>query len=71
LKELRLERKESSNGFQGEWFCKEDRTDRASVGRANFHSRVFSPDGVHVISIVQDGMIRIGKRPAGKDIARL
>lgn len=71
LKDLRLERKASSSSPQGDWFCKEDRTDRASVGRANFHSRVFSPDGVHVMSIVQDGMVRIGERPAGKDISRL
>jgi acyl-CoA thioesterase II len=71
LKDLRLESKKSSKNSQGNWFCKEDRTDRASVGRANFHSRVFSPEGVHVISIVQDGMIRIGERPAGKDVPRL
>ncbi len=75
LKDLRFGRNTSSDSPQGSpqgnWFCKEDRTDRASVGRANFHSRVFSPDGVHVMSIVQDGMVRIGERPAGKDIPRL
>jgi acyl-CoA thioesterase len=71
LKDLRLEEKDSLNSPQGDWFCKEDRTDRASVGRTNFHSRVFSPEGVHVISIVQDGMVRIGERPAGKDVPRL
>jgi acyl-CoA thioesterase II len=71
LKDLRFERNEPPNSSQGNWFCKEDRTDRASVGRANFHSRVFSPDGVHVMSIVQDGMVRIGERPAGRDVSRL
>lgn len=71
LRDLQLESKESWKHPQGDWFCKEDRTDRASVGRANFHSRVFSPDGIHVMSIVQDGMIRIGERPAGKDVPRL
>lgn len=75
LKDLRLEGNKLSDSSQGNpqgnWFCKEDRTDRASVGRANFHSRVFSPDGVHVMSIVQDGMVRIGERPAGKDAPRL
>jgi acyl-CoA thioesterase II len=71
LKDLRFERNEPPNSSQGNWFCKEDGTDRASVGRANFHSRVFSPDGVHVMSIVQDGMVRIGERPAGRDVSRL
>ena len=71
LSDLRLESKESWKHPQGNWFCKEDRTDRASVGRADFHSRVFSPDGVHVMSIMQDGMVRIGERPAGKDEPRL
>lgn len=70
LKSLRLDQKDSRLP-QGDWFCKEDRTDRASVGRANFHSRVFSPDGVHVMSIMQDGMVRVGERPAGRDMSRL
>lgn len=70
LENLRLDKKKSTLP-QGDWFCKEDRTDRASVGRANFHSRVFSPEGVHVMSIMQDGMVRVGERPAGKGISRL
>jgi acyl-CoA thioesterase II len=56
-------RPESLGNPQGDWFCKEDRTDRASVGRATFHSRVWSPDGKHVMSILQDGMIRLGQTP--------
>lgn len=49
---------------QGSWFCKEDRTDRASAGRSTFYSCVWSPQGIHVMTIVQDGMIRVGPSPA-------
>lgn len=67
LRDLLLKKEATSNSLpQGDWFCNEDRTDRASVGRAMFHSRVFSPNGVHVSSITQDGMIRVGEPPAGK-----
>lgn len=52
---------EPTSNPQGNWFCKEDWTDRASVGRGMFHSRIWSPDGTHVLSIMQDGMIRLGQ----------
>jgi acyl-CoA thioesterase II len=66
ISELRLQAKASSGNPQGDWYCKEDRTDRASVGRGMFHSRVWSPNGTHVMSIMQDGMIRVGEPPKGK-----
>lgn len=55
--------REEGSSPQGEWFCKEDRTDRASVGRSLFHSRVWAPGGSHVASIMQDGMVRVGRPP--------
>jgi acyl-CoA thioesterase II len=64
LEDLRFGSKAIEDNPQGNWFCKEDRTDRATVGRGMFHSRVFSPNGIHVMSITQDGMIRVGKPPA-------
>lgn len=70
LKDLQLD-KYGSGLSRDNWFCKEDRTDRASVGRGMFHSRVFSPDGVHVISIMQDGMMRVGEAPEGRTKHRL
>ncbi|KAK5122061.1 hypothetical protein LTR85_004307 [Meristemomyces frigidus] len=47
----------------GKWFCKEDSSDRVAAGRGLFHSKVFAPDGAHVASILQDGMIRVTKKP--------
>ena len=37
-------------GPQGNWFVKEDWTTRVSVGRAMYHSHVWSPDGTHTVS---------------------
>lgn len=46
----------------GRWFCKEDSSDRVAAGRGLFHSKVYAPDGTHVASILQDGMIRVTKK---------
>lgn len=46
----------------GKWFCKEDWSDRLAAGRGLFHSKVWAPDGTHVASILQDGMIRVTKK---------
>jgi acyl-CoA thioesterase II len=62
---------ESTGNPQGNWFCKEDWTERASVGRGIFHSRGWAPDGTHVMSVMQDGMIRVGKSPKGSVRGRL
>ena len=43
------------------WFVKEDWTSRYSGGRGLFQSRVWSPEGRHVMSITQDGMVRVPK----------
>lgn len=61
----------SEGNPQGNWFCKEDWTERASVGRGVFHSRGWSPDGTHVMSVMQDGMIRVGEPPKRKVRGRL
>lgn len=41
------------------WFCKEDRCTRYANGRGLFYSRVWSPEGRHVMTITQDGMVRL------------
>jgi acyl-CoA thioesterase II len=55
---------------QGDWFCSEDWTERASVGRGILHSRGWSPDGTHVMTVMQDGMIRVGEPPKAKGVVR-
>ncbi|KAF2723637.1 Thioesterase/thiol ester dehydrase-isomerase [Polychaeton citri CBS 116435] len=40
------------------WFCKEDWTTRVADNRGMFHSHVWGPDGTHVATLFQDGMIR-------------
>ncbi|KAK4539490.1 hypothetical protein LTR36_010888 [Oleoguttula mirabilis] len=47
----------------GKWFCKEDWSDRVAAGRGLFHSKVWAPDGTHLITIHQEGMIRVTKKP--------
>jgi hypothetical protein len=47
----------------GRWFCKEDWSDRVAAGRAMFHSKVWSANGKHVATMMQDGMIRVTKKP--------
>lgn len=44
---------------KSEWFVKEDWTTRYSAGRGMFHSRVWSPEGKHVMTVTQDGLIRL------------
>lgn len=43
------------------WFCKEDRCTRYANGRGLFYSRVWNPEGKHVMTITQDGMVRLPK----------
>ncbi|GAB7354168.1 hypothetical protein MBLNU459_g4722t1 [Dothideomycetes sp. NU459] len=43
------------------WFAKEDWTSRAAGGRGIHHSRMIGPDGTHVASSWQEGMVRLGK----------
>lgn len=56
---------------QGNWFAKEDSTDRASVGRVVYHSRVQDPTGRHIATILQDGLLRLGRPPAGNKGSKL
>lgn len=57
----------------GRWFCKEDWTSRAATGRSIFHSRVWASDGTQIATLMQDGMIRITKKPepTSEELARL
>ena len=60
-------------GGNGRWFGKEDFTTRASAGRAMYQSRVWSSDGTHVATLMQDGMIRFSKKPeaTSEEIVRI
>lgn len=42
-----------------EWFVKEDAVTRYVAGRGLFYSRVWNPKGKHVMTVTQDGMVRI------------
>ncbi|EMC97947.1 hypothetical protein BAUCODRAFT_155205 [Baudoinia panamericana UAMH 10762] len=51
----------------GRWFAKEDWGSRMSGGRTMFHSRLFSANGTHIATVLQDGMIRVTKKPTASD----
>ena len=53
----------NGGGDSGRWFCREDWTTRVASGRAMFHSRIWSSDGMHVATVMQDGMTRYSKKP--------
>lgn len=55
-----------AGSVQGDWCCKEDWTTRIALGRGMFHSRVWSPNGAHVATLMQDGMVRLGQKPSDK-----
>jgi acyl-CoA thioesterase len=63
-------REKNTGNPQGDWFCSENWTERASVGRGILHSRGWSPDGTHVMTVMQDGMIRVGEPPKAKGDVR-
>jgi acyl-CoA thioesterase II len=63
MEELAFRSTDTENSFQGDWFCREDHSDRATGGRVTFHARIWSPNGTHVATILQDGMVRVGKKP--------
>jgi acyl-CoA thioesterase len=44
---------------ESEWFVKEDSVTRYVAGRGLFYSRVWNSRGKHVLSVTQDGMVRI------------
>lgn len=71
LEEFQFRQQVPSSNPQGEWFCMEDRTDRASAGRSTFHSQVWSPKGTHIMTIMQDGMVRVGKSQSIKKETKL
>jgi len=51
------------------WFCKEDWTTRAAVGRGIHQSRLIGPGGRHVASSWQEGLLRVGKDSAEQEKA--
>ncbi|QIW95765.1 hypothetical protein AMS68_001283 [Peltaster fructicola] len=53
---------------QGDWYCKEDWTTRIGSGRGMFHCRVLSPNGTHIATVMQDGMIRLDKKSASTSV---
>jgi len=46
----------------GKWFCKEDWMSRMNGGRVVFNSRVWTADGTHAATAMQDGMLRLTKK---------
>ena len=44
---------------QEKWFVQEVWTDRVVDGRTVHKSRIYSEDGVHVASTMQDGLLRL------------
>lgn len=50
-------------GSRGRWFAHEDWFDRTSNGRSLYHGRLLAPDGTHVATVIQDGMLRYTKKP--------
>lgn len=53
------------------WMCKEDWTSRAGGGRGMHLSRMWAPDGTHVASSWQEGMVRIAKTKEAEQQARV
>ncbi|KAH9828897.1 Thioesterase-like superfamily [Teratosphaeria destructans] len=63
MQDLGFSERPGEAGDDERWFIKEDSTDRVAHGRGTYRSRVFSPSGVHVATVLQDGMIRLTKGP--------
>lgn len=59
--EYTMQQKSSSGREDRIWFCKEDWTSRAAGGRGIHHSRMIGPDGRHIATSWQEGMVRLGK----------
>ena len=57
-----LKHESPSNEDDGKWFCKEDWVSRVSGGRVVFQSRVWTPEGTHAATAMQDGMMRLAKK---------
>lgn len=52
------------------WFAKEDWCTRYSGSRGLFYSRVWSPGGKHVMTITQDGMVKLPE-DAGEQVGEI
>ncbi|KXT06023.1 hypothetical protein AC578_1437 [Pseudocercospora eumusae] len=55
---------------KGRWFCMEVRSDWIGYGRALYHARFWGEDGRHVMSAMQDGLIRFTKEREASDEER-
>ncbi|KAK6435466.1 hypothetical protein LTR95_008347 [Oleoguttula sp. CCFEE 5521] len=64
--EMLFQAEESTSSKQGNWFCREAWTTRASTGRATYEGKIWSPSGIHVVTLLQDGMIRLKRPDKGK-----
>ncbi|EME89667.1 uncharacterized protein MYCFIDRAFT_129013 [Pseudocercospora fijiensis CIRAD86] len=54
----------------GRWFCMEVSGSRMGYGRALYHGRFWSEDGRHVMTAMQDGLIRFTKKQEPEDEER-
>lgn len=48
---------------KGRWFCMEAYGSRLGSGRALYHARFWGPAGTHIMTAIQDGLIRYTKEP--------
>ncbi|KAI0456416.1 thioesterase-like superfamily-domain-containing protein [Xylaria acuta] len=55
----------------GQWWVQEACFPRVQAGRGIIHSKIWSPQGIHVASMYQDGIIRRQPRPGDKDKGKL
>lgn len=58
-----LEERSPQDDVRGRWFVKDDNSDRVTDGRMMYHSKAYAPNGVHIASFMQDGMMRLSKKP--------
>ncbi|KAI0465989.1 Thioesterase/thiol ester dehydrase-isomerase [Xylaria cf. heliscus] len=58
-------------GDEDQWWVQEACFPRVQAGRGIIHSKIWSPRGVHVASMYQDGIIRRQPRPGDKDKGKL
>jgi hypothetical protein len=55
---------ESETGTPGKWVCMEMCASRLSSGRATYHCRALNARGVHIMTAMQDGLVRFAANPS-------
>lgn len=55
---------------KGRWFVMEVNGDRIGYGRALYHGRFWSSDGTHIMTAMQDGLIRFTNKQEASEEER-